>query len=271
MNHYHRPRLFETIKEKLTEAGFNLEKLTRQDIGMVDEFHLQGAQISERLAAKLDLTPDLKVLDVGCGIGGPARMIAAQFGCQVSGIDYTEEYVRTANELSVLVGLDHLTAFAQGDATSLPISDTSFDAVWTQHAQMNISEKATLYQEIDRVLKPGGRFLYYDIFAGPRDGLTFPVPWAETPDYSFLMPHAKISTYFGPDRWQMIFEEDHIDNAVHALNGILTKIQSGDAPKVGLNLLMGPSTFTKLSNLHQGLIAKQVSVYAGCYQKKVKN
>src|SRR5690606_5294275 len=127
------------------------------------------------------------VLDVGSGIGGTSRCLAREFGCRVTGIDLTEEYCRTAAMLSARIGLAHLVDYRQGDATNLPFADASFDVVWTEHAAMNIPDKLRLYREMHRVLEPGGTLAIHDILAGPSDEVLFPVPWARTPESSFLV------------------------------------------------------------------------------------
>ncbi len=267
-NHYHQPNLLETILAQLEAEGIASDQLTREQLSMMDEFHLQGAKVSIDLAERARLYPGMKVLDVGCGIGGPCRMLADEFGCEVTGIDFTAEYIRTAKALTKMVGLEKKVTFVEGSALDLPFDPASFDVLWTQHAQMNIQDKATLYQEIKRVLKPGGIFVYYDIFQGKEKGIFFPVPWAEHPGQSHLMRHAEIAGHFPSASWTALHHEDHTENAEKALAAILEKIKKGEAPRLGLNLLMGASTFEKLGNLRRCLKREIVEVYAGIYKKR---
>jgi ubiquinone/menaquinone biosynthesis C-methylase UbiE len=129
----------------------------------------------------------MRVLDVGSGLGGPARCIAGEFGCRVTGVDLTDEYVRAAAMLAERVGLSNLVTYHQGDALDLPFPEATFDVVWTQHTAMNIRDKAALYREMFRVLTPGGALAIYDILAGPVTPVHFPVPWARVPETSFLI------------------------------------------------------------------------------------
>jgi ubiquinone/menaquinone biosynthesis C-methylase UbiE len=133
----------------------------------------------------LDTTKQL--LDVGSGVGGPSRCIASEFGCRVTGIDLTDDYCCAATMLAERVALSHLVSYRRGDALNLPFPGETFDVVWTQHAAMNIPDKATMYREMHRVLKPGGVLAIYDILAGPVGQVIFPVPWARLPETSFLV------------------------------------------------------------------------------------
>jgi ubiquinone/menaquinone biosynthesis C-methylase UbiE len=162
-NHYLDEKLYENIIVGLQEQNIALDEVRRSDISGVDEFHIQGRKVSKELANSIDLR-GASVLDVGCGLGGPCRMLADEYNCQTTGIDLSNEYIKTAIKLSKLVNLSHKTTFIQGDATDLLFENNTFDVVWTQHVQMNIPDKKKLYLEINRVLKTGGYFLFYDIF-----------------------------------------------------------------------------------------------------------
>lgn len=267
-NHYHRPQLLETILEKLAASGKDISSLSRSDLSTVDEFHLQGTAISIALAKQVDLKANQKVLDIGCGIGGPCRLIADEFGCEVTGVDYTAEYVRTATELTKLVGLSEKVTFCEANALDLPFAEATFNVVWTQHAQMNIENKTQLYAEVKRVLKPNGLFVYYDIFGTENGSPYFPVPWAETPAVSHLMPHERLNGIFEGKEWEGIFFEDHTDNCTSFLGKALEGIRTGKAPSVGLNLLMGESTVEKFTNLFRCLEEGIVEVHAGVYRKR---
>ncbi len=268
-NHYHQPQLLESILARLKEEGIELSSLTRDQLSGLDEFHLQGAKVSLELAEKANIYPGEKLLDVGCGIGGPARMLADEFGCEAYGVDLTEEYIRTARALSELVGLKEKTNFQVADACSLPFEDASFDIVWTQHAQMNIEDKTGFYHEIKRVLKPGGLFVYYDIFTTEGSDIIFPVPWAEHPENSFLMRHETVGEHFPSPQYRIRYLEDHTQNAFTALSKILEKIAAGKGPKLGLNMLMRGTTYEKLGNLRQCIAESKVEVFAGSYRKAV--
>lgn len=182
---YYKHDLFEDILNRLKEQGIDIGNVSRSDIASVDEFHVRGAQVSNEIIKEIDLN-NAVVLDVGCGLGGPCRMLADEFNCKVTGIDMSNEFINTAKKLSALIGLTDRTEFIHADALDLPFDDASFDVVWTQHVQMNIHDKSTFYSEISRVLKKTGTFIYYDIFKNGSEDVNYPVPWANNASVSFL-------------------------------------------------------------------------------------
>lgn len=174
------------IAESLRRAGKDISKLTTADLGMVDEFHIRGRKATLELAQSLSLTAASHVLDIGSGLGGPARTLAETYACRVTGIDLTPAFCDAADALSGWVGLSDRVAFQQGDATSMPFADGQFDAAMTIHVAMNIASKDMVYAEARRVLKPGARFGVYDILQGEGGEVLFPVPWARNPSISHL-------------------------------------------------------------------------------------
>ena len=113
-------------------------------------------------------------------------MLADLYNCHVTGVDISEELVKTANELSSLLGLEDKCKYIVGNACDLPFEKDCFDLVWTQHVQMNIKDKRKFYSEISRVLIPDGLFVYYDIFIKPDSSIKYPMPWSKTGETSFL-------------------------------------------------------------------------------------
>ena len=178
--------LAEAIAQKLAQAGKDVARLGTADLATVDEFHIRGRKATLELAQMLGLDAGSHLLDIGSGLGGPARTIAEAHGCRVTGIDLTQAFCDAATVLSGWVGLGERVAFRQGDATALPFEDGSFDAAMTIHVAMNIAAKDRMYAEARRVLKPGGRFGVYDVLQGEGGTVHFPVPWAREPSISHL-------------------------------------------------------------------------------------
>ena len=264
-NHYLKENLYEEIIERLKELGKELDKISRVDIAAVDEFHVRGAAVSKELAESIDLN-NKSVLDIGCGLGGPCRMLAETYNCTTTGIDLSNEYIRTATKLSSLVGLESMTSFVQGDATSLPFEQDSFDVVWTQHVQMNVPDKQKFYSEIKRVLKPGGFFMYYDIFKDKDHEVTYPMPWASSVDHSFLFKSDEMHQILNNLGFNQKSSKDQTKAGIDFFEGMLQKLKEHGPPKIGLNVLMGTSTKPKLLNLLEHLKAGILMLESGVYQ-----
>jgi SAM-dependent methyltransferase len=190
--HYGGRDLAAAILAGLRAAGKDAERIAPDDLAAVDQFHIRGKEATLELARLAGLTPGVRVLDVGGGLGGPARTLAAEFTCTVAVLDLTEAYCRVGEMLTERTSLSGRVRFHVGNALEMPFPPESFGVVWTQHSSMNILDKARLYAEIHRVLRPGGRLALYEIMAGAVQPVHFPVPWAGMPSMSFLQPPAEV-------------------------------------------------------------------------------
>jgi SAM-dependent methyltransferase len=184
--YWSRAGLGQTILDALAASGKSLSELTIDDLAPSDQFHGGGKAATVRLAHLARLQPGLRVLDVGGGLGGPARTLAVEFGCRVTSIDLTETYVRAAEMLTERLGLGDRVTHRVGNALVLPFDDASFDVVWTQNSGMNIADKARLYAGFHRVLRPGGVLALQEPMAGPVEPTIFPLMWARDAGSSFL-------------------------------------------------------------------------------------
>lgn len=261
---YYKPELFEDILNRLEEQDIDLNSVSRSHIHGVDEFHVRGAEVSKELVRGLDLKGST-VLDVGCGIGGPARMLADELNCKVTGVDLSAEFIRTAQRLSELVGLNDNTTFIQADALELPFKDGSFDVVWTQHVQMNIEDKQKFYSEIRRVLKDRGMFIFYDIFKLNGKDIQYPVPWANDKSVSHLATPSEMNNMLQGFGFKKLRSTDQTHKARLFLIGLFEKIKKNGPPKIGLNVLMGKSTKEKLNNILDGLEEEKLALQSGVY------
>ena len=269
-NHYHTPGLYEDILKRLGEQEIELSNVSRGDIAGVDEFHVRGAEVSRELASRIKLDHS-RVLDVGCGIGGPSRMLADEYNCQVTGIDLSHEFIRTAKGLSALVGLQDKTDYIWSNALDLPFENGFFDVVWTQHVQMNIRHKLKFYSEIERVLSEQGTLIYYDIFKTDSGEVNFPVPWADYASASFLGTTENMDDILERLCFKNLLTSDETDKGTRFLNDIFKNLKKNGPSKLGLNVLMGASTKKKLMNILLGLKEGQIVLQSGIYKKRAIN
>ncbi|MFY7962074.1 MAG: class I SAM-dependent methyltransferase [Elsteraceae bacterium] len=187
-SHYADASLERRLLDALAAVGKDVERLTHEDLSLVDEFHVGGRRATVEFAAHAPVRPGMRLLDVGCGVGGPARYFAAAQGCDVTGIDLTADFVTVAAALAARVGLGDKARYRQASALDMPFDAGSFDGAYMLHVGMNIEDKAALFAEARRVLKPGGFFAVYDVMRAGEGELRFPVPWASDPACSFLAP-----------------------------------------------------------------------------------
>lgn len=238
-SHYGRGRLEQSILAALAREGKNLQDLKAEDLAAVDEFHVGGLESTQELAKNMELHPGLRLLDVGSGIGGPARYFAAEHGCNVTGIDLTEEFVRVAGNLTRLVKLEHLVEFRQASALALPFSAETFDRAYMIHVGMNIADKASVYREVRRVLKPAGLFTIFDIMRTADGEFRYPVPWALTPETSFVADAKSYRNQLQEAGFQVVQERGRLAFAIEFTERAMARMAQAGPPALGIQLLLG--------------------------------
>jgi SAM-dependent methyltransferase len=266
-DHYAPGQLLDAILAALRDSGRDPEHLTPTDLAPVDEFHIRGRHATVELAKRANLTPGLHVLDVGCGLGGSARYLASEMQCRVTGVDITQEYVDVANQLAALVGLGDRIEFRRSSALELPFVDGAFDVAWTEHVQMNIEDKRAFYREIARVLAPGGRLLFHDVFLAGDGPVHYPVPWAEDSSISFLATPEAVRTLLEEMGFSAIDWEDKSRVSLDWFVAAAEKTKVSGPPRLGLHLLMGSTARAKLENTIRNLRERRVAVIQAVMQK----
>jgi SAM-dependent methyltransferase len=257
-DHYTHGGLLGAIEAGLTALGKATGAVSIEDLAAVDEFHIGGRQASLEFLEQLGLSAKDRVIDVGCGLGGAARLVAQRYGSRVSGIDLTEEYVATGRTLCAWTGLAERVDLQQGSALETSFADGSFDAGYMLHVGMNIAEKPALYREIRRVLSLGARFGVYDVMRCDAGELAFPVPWATTPAESAV---AGVEDYLGALEdagFRIIAQRNRRDFALAFFAQLRARAASGPPP-LGLHILLGATAGAKIqnmvANIANGLIA----------------
>ena len=247
--YYTRGRLEDSILQALARAGKDLANLTHGDLAALDEFHAGGREATQELAAQMELRPGLHLLDVGSGIGGPARYFAAEHGCRVTGVDLTEEFVFVSRSLTRRTKLDHAVEFLHGSALALPFGRANFDRAYTIHAGMNIADKDGLFREVRRVLKPDGLFAIFDLMRTAEGPIRYPVPWALTDETSFVSHVNDYRNTLAATGFDVIRERRRGAFALEFTQRIMARVAQGGPPALGLHLLMGEPTKVMLGNV----------------------
>jgi SAM-dependent methyltransferase len=260
--HYGRAELGDIILAALKAAGKDIDHLTPDDLDEVDELHSRGRAATVDLARLLALDGHERVLDAGCGIGGPSRYLAKSFGCRVSGIDLTPEFCRVASMLAQRTGLADKVDYRVGDALAMPFADASFDVIWSQNVAMNIAERDLLYAEIHRVLRPGGRYAFSDVVAGAGGAAPhFPVPWAREPSISFLLTAQATREKLERAGFRVLAFEDQ---TADALARARARMKASGAPlALGLHIVLGQDGPTMLKNMLRNFEEQRTGLVQG--------
>jgi MPBQ/MSBQ methyltransferase len=251
--HYATENLEQRILAAFEAAGKPRNSITADDLAAVDEFHIGGREATEAIAAQMDLRPGMRLLDIGSGIGGPARYFASVHGCHVTGVDLTPEYVRTAQAISVLVGVSASVQFKQGSVTELPFEDHSFDGAYMLHVGMNIQDKLKLFREVKRALRGKAVYAIFDVMRiGPGE-LQFPVPWASKTDESFVATTDDYRNALLEQGFAIMAERERKQFALDFLARMRQRNEQQPPQPLGLQLVMGDTATLKLSNVVEGL------------------
>jgi ubiquinone/menaquinone biosynthesis C-methylase UbiE len=232
-------RFIGAIRNELIALGNDMRALTPSDIESIDEFHIRGRAATLDLAHRLNIAAGASVLDVGSGLGGPARTIAANFNCHVTGVDITEDFCEAAHQMSCWVGLSDRVTFVQGDAAALQLGSASFDAAVTIHAAMNIVRKDAIYAGIYKAIKPGGRLGIYDVVQGEGGPVIVPVPWARDRSISHLATPAQIRDFLGRAGFTIEDEIDSTEASAAWFKERFERLSASGTSGLGFHLFLG--------------------------------
>jgi SAM-dependent methyltransferase len=247
-DHWGTGDIYGPIEAALRQMGKPLDALTVEDLAPVDHFHARGFADTVALADQLPIQAGQHLVDIGCGLGGPARYLARRFQCTVSGIDITEPMVVAANKLTALLRMEGQVRIELGDGQSLPYADAMFDGGYTQHVTMNVADRPKFFAEAFRVLKPGAFFAMTEHCLGPTGNPHHPVPWSDDGSGAYLVTPAQTRALLQQAGFEDIVIEDAGPKYLAGYKAAVARAEKGALPPLGLHLLMGDATTQKIRN-----------------------
>jgi SAM-dependent methyltransferase len=265
IEHYRHGALEDALLKGLAAAGKDVANLTPDDLAPADEFHIGGRPATVDFVAAFQPAAGTHWLDIGSGVGGPSRYTARHCKCHVTGVDLCKEYVEIASSLSRRVALGDRVSYLQASALALPFKDSTFDGVYMQHVGMNIADKAKLFAEVCRVVKPGGTFAIYDVMRRGDGVLVYPLPWASNEQKNFVETPARYRALLAAQAFEVTREDDRTNFAMGFFHALHTKMtQTGSSPTFGLQIVMGATAKQKISNMiglvERGIIAPVIMI-----------
>lgn len=256
---YEGPDIADRLLAALGEAQLDPEELDIDDLAGLDEFHALGRAATVALAELADVQPGGHVLDIGAGIGGPARFLAARHRARVTALDATARFCKAAELLTRGAGLADRVTVVCADALALPFVDGSFDVAWSQAVSQNIADKQRFFAEAARVVRPGGQVALFEIVAGPGGPLELPVPWADTQDQSWLLTAPELRDLLGATPLEIVAWNE----GQAALDAIAKTAASLPTPRadrqLGLDILM-PNFEERMAALARNIAQDKIAL-----------
>ncbi len=247
-DHWGRGDVYARILAALEKTSKPLDTLTIEDLAPVDHFHARGFPATVELADQLPIKAGQHLLDIGCGVGGPARYLAQRFGCKVSGIDITPPFIEAAQGLTKLLHMEAQVALSLGDGNRLPYADATFDGAYTQHVTMNVADRNGFFSEAYRVLKRGAFFALTEHGLGPTGSPHHPLPWSEDGSGAYLKTPADTQRYLETAGFVDVTIEYTGAKYLEGYNRAIALAAQGALPPLGIHLLMGESAPQKTKN-----------------------
>jgi SAM-dependent methyltransferase len=240
--------VYARIMKAMQAASISPDAVTVEQLAPLDHFHACGFPATVELADALPIQPGHHIVDIGCGIGGPARYLAQRFGCRVSGVDITQPFVEAANRLTTLLKMERQVEIELGDGQHLPYGEAMFDGAYTQHVTMNIADRALFFGEAFRVLRPGAFFAVTEHGLGPEGSPHYPVPWSEDGSGSYLVRPADTVTYLNEVGFVDVKLEDTGAKYLQGYRRAIELAAQGALPPLGVHVLMGQMAPEKTRN-----------------------
>jgi SAM-dependent methyltransferase len=247
-DHWGRNDVYALIVSALAKMSKSLDGLTVEDLAPVDHFHARGFPATVELADRLPIKTGQHIVDIGCGLGGPARYFAKRFQCKVSGIDITEPYVVAANKLTALLRMEGQVTIEHGDGQRLPYADALFDGAYTLHVTMNVADRPRFFAEAYRVLKRGAFFALTEQGLGPKGNPHYPLPWSADGSGAYMVTPSETRALLEAAGFEDIVVEDTGAQYVAGYKAAIERAEKGALPPLGTHILMGETALQKTRN-----------------------
>jgi len=247
-DHWGKDDVYSLIVSVLEKMSKPLNSLTMDDLAPIDHFHARGFPATVELGDRLPIETQQHILDIGCGLGGPARYLAQRFQCKVSGVDITKPFVEAAKKFTHLLGMDDRVTLEHGDGHQLPYEDRVFDGAYAQHVTMNVADRAQFFAEAYRVLKAGAFFALTEHGLGPTDNPHYPLPWSEDGSGAYLVLPSETHTLLEAVGFENITTEDTGAKYLAAYKQVMEIAAKGTLPPLGAHILLGENAFQKMRN-----------------------
>ena len=243
-----RGNLKERIDNALNQSGLNKRSLKIEDLHPIDQYHARGIAATKELAEKIDIKENQSIIDVGCGLAGPARYFADKFKCNVYGVDITPAFIEAGKDFNKRTNMDDKVHLQVSDGNTLPFHNDKFDGAISQHVTMNIENRESFFKEIFRVLKKDMFFAFSEHGLGPKENPIFPLPWADNEDMSFLIkPDLTIELLKKIGFKNILFLETG-KKYVEGYEKYLKSKRTSDIPTLGMHVIGGQTMFERQKN-----------------------